>query len=156
MKYRKDGKEKKQYSDKSGNPYPHAKKRGRGSFTVEASFMIPLLMVCVVILIYVGFYWYNCAVCTGTCYNASRLLADQDGSFSLSQERKLLGERTVALENLKLEQANAGGKITVTASAQMQIPLVRKTLTVYVKQSAYRSNPRAFILNCRLLQGVFE
>lgn len=128
----------------------------RGSFTVEAAFLMPLVMVCILFLIYIGFYWYNCAVCTGACYNASRLLAAEDSSFSLAQEQQLLTERTMALQNLRLVQTTAGSRITVTASAQMRVPLLGRTLTVYAQQSAYQLDPRTFIMRCRFLQRMLE
>lgn len=128
----------------------------RGSMTVEASLLMPLVLLCVVFVLYVGFYWYDCAVCTGTCYNAARLLAAKDAQFSFSEERKLLRQRSIALTNLYMTQEQDGSSVTVAVTGEVRIPLFGGRLKLRTSQTSYILDHQAFLERCRLLEELLH
>lgn len=128
----------------------------RGSMTVEASLLMPLVLLCVVFVLYVGFYWYDCAVCTGACYNAARLLAAEDVEFSLPEERKLLRQGSIALTNLYMTQEQDGSSVTVTVTGEVRIPLFSGRLKLKTSQSSYILDHQAFLVRCRLLEKLID
>lgn len=134
--------------------YVHAGKRG--SMTVEASLIMPLVLLCVVFILYVGFYWYDCAVCTGACYNAARLLAAEDAQFSFSEERKLLRKRCIALTNLYMTQEQDEGSVTVAVTGEVRIPMLGGRLKLKTSQTSYILDHHAFLNKCRLLEELLH
>ncbi len=128
----------------------------RGSMTVEASFLLPLVLLCVVFILYVGFYWYDCAVCTGACYNAAGLLAAEVALFSFSEERKLLRQRSIALTNLYMTQEQDGSSVTVAVTGEVRIPLFGGRLKVRTSQTSYILDHQAFLIRCRLLEELIH
>lgn len=128
----------------------------RGSTTVEASLIMPLVLLCVVFVLYVGFYWYDCAVCTGACYNAARLLAAEDAQFSFSDERKLLRQRSIALTNLYMTQEQNGSSVTVAVTGEVRIPLFGGRLKLKTSQTSYILEQHAFLNRCRLLEELIR
>ncbi len=118
----------------------------KGSFTVEASFLVPFALYVIIFVLYVGFYWYDAAVCAHACFVTSRALALTEGdSEVLTQQQTALLEKTVGLDHLSMTAETQGEKYSVMVEADLYVPFVGFCFSVQETQWAYSLDQRDFI-----------
>ncbi len=129
----------------------------KGSLTVEAAFIMPVTLLLLLLLIYLGLYWYNMALCTAFCRDAARELAAGQQEKSLESRKKSLQKQLIGVEKLEAEQDAREQKAEVSVMAEMAFPFVQKTMVIYQKQRAGVLDQRGFILKSRsLLKGLTD
>ncbi len=120
-----------------------------GSFAIEASFVVPMALFAVLLVIDIGLYQYDRAVCTYACYIGSRTVAAAGGREAqavIEEQKKQLQEQLVCAEDVELRETQDGERYTVTVSARMEIPFFGKKLSIHEEQWHYRLDHRDYIL----------
>lgn len=122
----------------------------KGSVTIEAALLFPMLLSVILMVLYLGFYRYNQTICTYAAYQAGSKCAS--GQMETAEElRPWLVQHTIALSQISVQEHEENGRITVLVSGQMQIPFVGWKMSVREEQWAYRSDPVTLIRWCRVL-----
>lgn len=125
----------------------------KGSFTIEATFLMPLIIGILVFIIYMGFYYYNMGACIYTAY----MIAAEGVSGSENLENsKSLKQRTIAMDNPGVEVTEEDDEVMVRASGSQRIPFVNKVLNIETSQRQIVLDQREFILQCRFFEKVLE
>ncbi len=124
---------------------------GRGSFTIEAAVLMPILMNLVLLILYMGFYWYNTAVCAYACYTYGRSWGIGSGEQTPEEMKKELEKQVLGMKSLEIDRQQEGEKMIITVKGAMQIPVVNRTLVIEERQLVYRLDQRAYILKYDLI-----
>lgn len=127
--------------------------RKRSSITVEAAFLMPLIIGIVVFVIYIGFYHYNMGTCIYVSYMKANKIVNGQEEFDYGQ---MLEHKAIAMELLQVEVTEEEGYVAVTALGSQKIPFVNQTLTIETCQKQIRLNQREFILRCKLFKNVLK
>ena len=143
------------------------KKACKGSYTVEASFIFPLVMSVIVLIIYLSFFIHDRAVMDAASYQAA-----MRGSFVTSDKTDFMKKAEKAGDELLREallvthvrEKNIELKnntLTVTYSGVMDIPGginfipgIPSELKMNVKSSATRIDPTGFVRTCRIVENL--
>lgn len=124
------------------------KKAYRGSFTVEASVIVPIILLMFVVLIYLLFYFHDKNIVAGAAY-----------------ETAVVGTERKTYEVKELEQyfqSRIRGKLLLFSQVQEEIRMEKECVTIMctarkrrmkivVKMSASRTEPEKFIRDTRKL-----
>ncbi len=143
------------------------KKKYKGSYTVEASFIFPLVMSVIVLIIYLSFFLHDRAVMDAASYQAA-----MRGSFVTSDKSDFLKKAEKAGDELlkeallvtRVSEKNIELKnntLTVTYSGIMNIPGgvnfipgIPTELKLNVRSSAKRLDPTGFVRSCRIIENL--
>ena len=97
--------------------------------TIEASFIIPLILLGIAFSIYLGFYLYNVCLLRQIAYTAAlRGSLQQEGSnaqieeYTYEQLKELIGQRLLAVENLQSRVEVSFSKVKVRVSMSIHMP----------------------------------
>lgn len=133
----------------------------KGSSTVEAAYLIPMLMMLVAFLIYLSFFLYNRLLVTETAYlcalRASRLeygTAKECYAVAEKSLTDLLKGKLPAMEQCETKTEVTGAKVGITIRIRQKFPFWEKQLEYSVKKDAVRLNPYQFIRDCRRFKNV--
>lgn len=125
------------------------KKAYRGSFTVEASLIVPIILMMFAVLIYILFYYHDKNIMAGAAY-----------------ETAVVGTERQDCEEEELEryfQRRVRGKLILFPSVQEKIQIEKESVTIVcrarkkrmkieVSMSARRTEPEKFIRNIRKIK----
>lgn len=95
--------------------------RQSGSYTVEMSFLMPVVILCVVFLFYLSFYVHDRAVLQTQAARGAAEAAEQMWDFSTPKYPKLHKQLLMG-RRVKVSQIIDGKKITVTLSCDICQP----------------------------------
>lgn len=133
----------------------------KGSSTVEAAYLIPMLMLLVAFLIYLSFFLYNRFIVTEAAYicalRGSRLeygTAKECYSEAGKALADLLNGRLPAMEQCETKTEVTGAKVGITIRIKQKLPFWDKELEYSVEKSAVRLNPYRFIRDWRRVKNV--
>lgn len=129
------------------------KKRLRGSFTIEAAVIVPLILFIFSMLMYILFYYHDKNVLLGTAHEtvaigSSRQEADEEDLetyFSSRIQGKLLLFTWVS-SDVQIEEE----EVTIVCSAR------KKTMALEVECEAVKTAPEEYIRNVRNLEKIGE
>ena len=142
-------------------------KKYKGSYTVEAAFIFPLVMSVIVLIIYLSFFIHDRAVMDAASYQAAMRgsLVTCDRSDFLKKAEKagddLLKEALLVtrISEKNIEMKN--NTLTVTYSGIMNIPGgvsfipgIPAELRLNAKSSATRLDPTGFVRSCRVIENL--
>lgn len=145
------------------------RKKFKGSYTVEAAFIFPLVMSVIVLIIYLSFFIHDRAVMDAASYQAA-----MRGSFVTSGKSDFLKKAEKAGDALlkeallvtRVSEKNIEMKnntLTVTYSGIMNIPGgvnfipgIPSELKMNVKSSATRLDPTGFVRSCRIIENLAD
>lgn len=129
-------------------------RRLSASMTVEAAFVIPVLVLCMVAIIWIGLYFYNtiCAIsdADGAFFLVERVV-NGTGEVSKNLEMDISGnlEEYLAIRDKKGLISKKDKQVTITVSIEMNVPgrglfglLFNKIRNIEVKKS-YKLAERA-------------
>ena len=135
-----------------------------GYLTVEASFLVPLVFMILLLLIYWGFYCYDKSVSIQCSYLAALRGSNQwqmsdaeQEKFTLEQLKKLTGETQLFLkeQDIYVDAGLAEMKTGVLGSMDILFTALRgndgEKWMVESEKKAYRLKPASFIRRYRLL-----
>lgn len=129
----------------------------RGSFTVEASFIVPMILLVIMACIFAVFYYHDKNVLLGAAYEASVV-----GS---SKSREVNGVDSDEIQSLVYERLQ--GKCIFLNHSQVEVGLSEEEIKVEVSASARRmemsgsekasiTDPEKYIRDLRKIQNVAQ
>lgn len=143
----------------------------KGSYTVEAACLLPLILGVIVMLIYLGLYLHDRTILSETAYMAALKGSFLENASNSEIEHEMHSECENVLENNQFVLNNKNIKVTaesqsvsVTLSGQMEYPTlgvlryigVSGVLNVTAKENLKRINPVDTIRLYRIAEGVVE
>ncbi len=145
------------------------KYRFKGSYTVEASFLLPMILTVIVLIIYLAFFLHDRQVLYSAAYT-SALRGSQliNGEDIYSQVEKSAGEliknRLIGTGGLRTDIEINSDRITVAYDGSMRIPAGallcrylnggKEVLDVRAKAESKCVNPAGFIRKCRIVENM--
>lgn len=129
----------------------------RGSFTVEASFIVPMVLLLIMVCIFAVFYYHDKNVLLGAAYEASVV-----GS---SKSREVNGVDSDEIQSLAYERIR--GKCIFLNHSQVEVGLSEEEIQVDISASARRmemsggekasiTDPEKYIRDLRKMQNVVQ
>lgn len=143
----------------------------KGSYTIEASLLMPLIIGTIVILLFISFYLHdNAVIKEGTIllankYTNEKNLSDEEIKQRLQQEcQQAILNRVLVTKNISTNIQVEKKKITVTCSGIFQFPSIFITqeifngdsLNISTTKSMKRANPVTFIRYCKIVEGLMN
>ena len=138
-------------------------------FTVEASLILPMVMLFTVMMIFLGFYSYDRCVMEHSAYEAA--LRGTSSHFKTAQEAeaaartaasRLVEEKLFAIHDFQYNVSVDAGSVTVTYHCIVNMPFVTwmceyvpgMDMTLDIKKSARRLKPVRTIRDCLILNEL--
>ena len=99
-----------------------------GSYTVEAAFICPVLLLVIVLIWYLGAFWHNQIICQAVCQEAvyAGMKAKWEGKDEAAAMQRVLSEQTGNLflaDHVQGQQQVQGNRLKTSMSAEMHFPL---------------------------------
>ena len=142
-------------------------RRYKGSYTVEAAFLFPLIMSVIVLIIYLSFFIHDRAVMDAASYQAalrgSLVTADKSDFMAKAEKAgdELLKDTLLVTRVSEKNIEMKNNTLTVTYSGVMSIPGgvnfipgIPSELKMKVKSSATRLDPTGFVRSCRIIENL--
>ncbi len=135
-----------------------------GYFTVEATLIMSITLVCVVLLIYIGFYQYDRCLLTQDTYrlalkgSSSQFLDNEEIYQKLSAEiNKYYWDKYIGMKISEPSVNVSGGEVIVKIEGSINIPFVfGKTWSISQKSVSKRVIPSKEIRLFRRIQSEEE
>lgn len=138
-------------------------------FTVEASLILPMVMLFTVMMIFLAFYSYDRCVMEHSAYEAA--LRGTSSHFRTAEEAeaaartaaaRLVDEKLFAIHDFSYRVSVDAGSVTVTYHCVVNIPFITwlseyglgTDLTLDISRSAKRLNPARTIRDCRIINRL--
>ncbi len=138
-------------------------------FTVEASLILPAVMLFTVMMIFLGFYSYDRCVMEHSAYEAA--LRGTSSHYKTAQEAeaaartaasRLVEDKLFAMHDFQYDVAVDAGSVTVSYRCVVNMPFATWLceyvpgidLTLEISRSAKRLRPARTIRDCRVLHGL--
>ena len=128
----------------------------RGSITVEASFILPICIISIVILMYLVFYIADGAILTGiveknlTKARLSNMISEYHFTEIKENIQRDLDSSVVAMRIISIECSKQNEKLKVTVKGEMLIPVgVVKKIELLVSDEVKKLSQVEFIRNVR-------
>lgn len=100
----------------------------RGSVTVEASWLLPMILIVIIMLVYSLFYYYNKITLWKNTYYVGMKLVEQEReetTYNLEKEWEVLCKDTLILpENMKVNRKKTFDSMTVSGEMEFTIPFL--------------------------------
>lgn len=140
----------------------------KGSYTVEASFLLPMILSVIVLIIYLSFYLHDRAVLSSAAYTAalrgSQMRAGDNVAGDVSaQAQELIRNRLLGTSDVETDVECNSGSIVVSYGGTIRIPggalLCRclnggkDYLTVQASAKALRSDAISMIRKVRIIKA---
>jgi len=148
----------------------HGRRRYEAAyFTVEASLILPIVMLFTVMMIFLGFYSYDRCVMEHSAYEAA--LRGAGSHYKTAQEAeaaartaatRLVEDKLFAMHDFQCDVSVDAGSVTVAYHCVVNMPFVTwlceyvpgMDMTLEIKRSARRLRPVRTIRDCRILNGL--
>ena len=125
------------------------KRAYKGSFTIEASVIVPTILMMFVVLVYLLFYFHDKNVLTGAAYETAAVGAERKNYDERELQeffRSRISGKLLLFSNVEEEIQIEKSQITVRCTAR------KKRMRVTVKMSANRTEPEKFIRDIRKIK----
>lgn len=138
-------------------------------FTVEASLIIPMVMLLTVMMIFLAFYSYDRCILEHSAYEAALRgsgnqldTAEKAKAAALSAAARLTEEKLFAMHDFQYSVSVDADRVTVNYHCVVNMPFVTWLseyvsgidLTLDVSRSAKRCRQARTIRDCRLINGL--
>ncbi|HCX06042.1 MAG TPA: hypothetical protein DHU67_04765 [Clostridium sp.] len=125
------------------------KKNQNGSFTIEASFVVPIILMVFMASVYIIFYFHDKNILSGAAYETA-VVGSERKSYKKEEleayfRRRIKGKLIVfsnVKENIEVEKE----EITVTCSAK------KRRMKINVSASVKQTEPETYIRNVRKIK----
>lgn len=129
------------------------KKKLQGSFTIEAAYIIPLILLIIGVMFHVLFYYHDKNILLGSAheaaaYGAGLESADEDTIESYFTAR--IKGKMLLLTELKNEITVEDDKVTVICNAS------KSRMSLQVECSVNRTDPENYIRSVRKIKKIGE
>lgn len=133
-----------------------------GSYTVEASFIFPMIMLVILMILYLMFYVHDKCVMNAAA-DAAALRASQPGveekgiyESAENNVKELLNKRLLASGSVENKVKITSDTIEVVCRSELPIPFHNIRIPVEVIGYAKRTDPVTFIRECRVIEEKAE
>lgn len=124
----------------------------KGSITVEAAFVVPVIIGCIVLMIYLDFFLHDQVAAEAFAYR--NIIAAGQRRTAEDEVQKVNPERLLGGADMQGTIVVQGAEMYSIYEGHIEIPLGgRKKLQIYGKESGNYLKPAAFIRTCRAIQG---
>lgn len=143
----------------------------KGSYTIEAALLMPLILGTIVILIYMSFFLHDRAVLReGAIILANRYSNEQHLSNDVIKQRlmevsdEVINQKVIITKNIYTQITVKDKEIIVASSGEFQFPNMyivgsivnRHNFTISTNKVMKRLKPVDFIRACRIAQGLLN
>lgn len=143
----------------------------KGSYTIEASLLMPLIIGTIVILMFISFYLHDNAVIKegaiilANKYTNEKYLSDAQIKQRLQQDcEQAILNKVLVTKNITTNIEVEKKKITVSCSGVFYFPSIFITQTIFnsdslniaTTKSMSRVNPVTFIRYCKIVEGFMN
>lgn len=143
----------------------------KGSYTVEASLLMPIILGIIVILLYMSFFLHDRAVMSeGAIILANRYCNEKILSNSkikqklLEDSQEVINHKVIVTKNITTQITVKNSKITVSSSGTFQFPdmyivtsiINKRKNIITVNKSMERKDPVDFIRTCRKVMNFIN
>ncbi|MDD3368622.1 MAG: hypothetical protein PHP50_06985 [Lachnospiraceae bacterium] len=142
-----------------------------GYFTIEATLLMPVIIMVILFLYYVSFYLYDCCLLSQDAY-----LVVLEGGRNMYDDTETATQKAQSMINQQYFDKYMSWKanknelyvddknITVIQSGQVRVPMFskhfwkfeRQNFFIKVKREGKRRDPVTFIRNCRKVMKLLE
>ena len=116
--------------------------------TVEASYIVPMTLVCIIVMVFLMFYVYNQIALSADCYYLARKLSNveiYEESYEFQEEsKKVIKGNLVLPRNAQMLRKKGISNMVVTGEIEFYIPFMG-TVAVNETQYACRKNNRKLL-----------
>jgi hypothetical protein len=143
----------------------------KGSFTIEAALIMPLILGTIVALLYMSFFLHdNAVIKEGTILLTNRYTNERNLSNTQIKQkiqeniRPVILDKVIVTKNITTTIEVENKLITISSSGTFQFPSMyivttifnRGNITISTTKSIKRYNPVAFIRNCRIVEDLIN
>lgn len=142
----------------------------KGSITIEASIIMPIIIIIVALLVYLSFFLYNrCIITQMTYISALRGSLSEENLARVEQsiqieEKELFSNKVLAIAKIQFDNEIKNKNITLTTNASMRFPFasyasqlkIKGNWNIIIKKNVEKIDALQFIRNCRKLDGLLE
>lgn len=131
------------------------RKSQNGSFTIEASLVLPIVLMVFMASVYIIFYFHDKNILSGAVYETAVVGSGRNGYEKVKLEayfRKRIKGKLILFSNINVKEKIQLGKekITVTCNAK------RKMMEIAVCASVERTKPETYIRKIRKMKNIKE
>lgn len=105
------------------------KLRVRAVMTVEASLLMPIVIICIIIMIFLSYYVYNGAAINGIVIKELSSFTEYKNKNAVNKIKDNItteiDDNIIAMPNYKCSVTDGSSKITVTVTGEFKIPFVK-------------------------------
>ena len=138
-------------------------------FSVEAALLLPVVMLCTVMMIFLAFYSYDRCVMEHSAYEAALRgtsshfrTAGEAESAARTAAARLVEGKLFAMRDFSYDVTVDAGSVTVTYHCTVNMPFVTWLgeyvsgidMTLDISRRARRLRPARTIRDCRILNGL--
>lgn len=139
----------------------------KGSYTIEASLLMPLILGTIVIILYMSFFLHDRAVITeGTIilanhYTNEKKLSNSQIRNNIKEEsNQVIKQKTIVTRDIKIKIDVADKNISVTCNGNFYFPSMyivstiwgHKNYSISATKSIKRDDPVQVIRTCRIVE----
>ena len=127
------------------------KRKMRGSFTIEASVIVPVILMVFAVVVTMLFYYHDKNVTAAITHETLVMGCGREGITAEEIEQylqKRVGNKLLLFGSLNCETEIQDDQITVVCTAR------KKGMSLRSKMSMKRTNPEDFIWKLRRIQGL--
>ena len=120
------------------------KKNQNGSFTIEASFVVPIILMVFMASVYIIFYFHDKNILSGAAYETAVVGSERKSYKKEELEayfRRRIKGKLIVFSNVKEKE-----EITVTCSAK------KRRMKINVSASVKQTEPETYIRNVRKIK----
>lgn len=143
----------------------------KGSYTIEASLLMPLIIGTIIILLFISFYLHdNAVIKEGTIilankYTNERNLSNEEIKQRLQEDcQQAILNKVLVTKNITTDIQVEKKMITVSCSGIFQFPSIFITQTIFnsdslnisTTKSMKRANPVTFIRYCKIVESFMN
>ncbi len=141
----------------------------KGSYTVEASFLLPMILTVIVLIIYLSFFLHDRAVLQSAAYTAalrgSQMISGEKVFSEVEKSAKqLIDDRLIGTDEVLTTIDVSGDDVKVSYKGILKIPAGSllcgylagnpKGIDVYAESQARRQNAVKLIRRCRIIENA--
>lgn len=141
----------------------HIAKGMKGSFTIEASVILPLIVYILLLVVYLSFYLYSSYVLSLDAYmsvfRGSRADMLCDNAYQVTEKamQTFLTEQLPAVGDIEYNIQSTMWKTRMEVQGKVKIPFLQTVwnhiFPLYIVRYAERTEPVFFLRNCRKIQA---
>lgn len=127
----------------------------RGSYTVEATCIMGVLLLLIVTILNLGFYWHAKICIPAECY-VQALRISWDARFKTGDWESRLKKQSIGMREVQTAEETDKDRVRVLAEAKIRIPFPGQRFRVCGESEVGTESPAASIRKVRQIQQALE